>query len=426
MHTSRILGLALLPCALASLATGQERPELNIGDLPGLLPEAAQPQDPAQREQLRAYLAGRRARLEIVATTVTDSGQVIDWIRPESQVPGGRLATPPPAAAFEGFDEPVPLELAFQPHAQGPLGTVPVPRRDLDEVLDGGFRGDLRDFLSKYGRANDRGAIDDPSRGYEDPGSSAHEYAYTNQSVGNFGGEGYINVWNPYVYKSSEFSLGQVAVSRAVNGSPLQTVECGWQDYKNLYGDNYPHLFVYYTTNGYASQGDNQGGYNRDVDGFVQYSSSTFPGARITWGSTYGGTQYSLQTRVQLYQGNWWIMLNNDWVGYYPATLFSTNGLRNRADSISWYGEIVDVDDGVNSYTDMGSGYHASNGWQWAAYTRNVRYYNVSNGYSYDYNPGSVWASDSDCYSIQNHALSGGSWGSYFWWGGPGKNTYCP
>ena len=46
-----------------------------------------------RRDRLRAYFAKRRARLHVVDTTVTDSGQVIDWIRPESQVPGGRLAT---------------------------------------------------------------------------------------------------------------------------------------------------------------------------------------------------------------------------------------------------------------------------------------------------------------------------------------------
>ena len=85
-----------------------------------------------RRDQLRAYFAKRRARLQIVDTTVTDSGQVIDWIRPESQVPGGHLASPP-AEAFGDSEAkaepkglPVPFELEIQPHARGPKGTVPV------------------------------------------------------------------------------------------------------------------------------------------------------------------------------------------------------------------------------------------------------------------------------------------------------------
>src|ERR1051325_1723088 len=44
----------------------------------------------------------------------------------------------------------------------------------------------------------------------------------------------------------------------------LQTVEAGWQEFQDLTGDWVPHLFVYYTTNGYSSDGDNQGGYRSE------------------------------------------------------------------------------------------------------------------------------------------------------------------
>jgi len=386
------------------------------------------PDDLAERrERLHNYLASRRARLDIVATTKTDSGQVIDWILRDTQGHSGHVASPPALERMvdEG-DEAVSFELTEQLRARGPAGTVPVLRRDVDEVLNGRLPVGIDDFLSKYGHAADRcSPFDGLNSGLEQPGTSDHEYVFTDQARVNFGGHGNINVWDPYVYKSGEFSLGQVAVARSANGSAMQTIEAGWQDYKNLYGDNVPHLFVYFTTNAYASQGDNVGGYNMDVDGFVQYSSTAFPGMKLESISSIGGVQHSIHIRVQLHAGNWWIRAGKEWVGYYPAKLFSANGLRNKADRISWFGEVVDMDDGVNSYTDMGSGQFASMGWRFAAYMRNVRVYDFSDKFSHEYDPDTTWESDPGCYSLDDHSLSGTNWGSFFWFGGPGKNSGC-
>ncbi len=384
----------------------------------------------ARRATLRDYLAERRGRLNIVATTVTESGQVIDWIPRDSQVANGRVASPPKLGRVlrsDKGDEAGAFELETQLHARGPEGTVPVLRRDVDEVLNNiNPPARLQDFLSKYGSADHRGGpegvLEIP---FEDPGAPAHKYAHTAQYMENFGGHGNINVWNPYVWKDGEFSLGQLAVVRENGGGAKQTIECGWQDYKNLYGDYSPHFFIYFTTNGYASQGDNVGGYNRDVDGWVQYSSTLFPGAKLNSVSVMNGSQYSYFFRVQLYQGNWWIMLGTTWVGYYPASLFSTNGLRNKADKMSWYGEIVDLDDGTTTSTDMGSGQFANQGWQKAAYMRNIWIYKLSDGFRYQYNPGTSGQTPG-CYTLESHFLSGGSWESYFYFGGPGKSSTCP
>jgi hypothetical protein len=391
-----------------------------------------------RREMLRQHLAKRRARLEIVASTATDSGQAIDWIRRDSQVPHGRVAAPPPfqgneadlagdeSSANVAGDQLAAFELAHQQHARGPEGTVPVLRRDVDAVLDNVDPPEkMDDFLSKYGRADWRGGPKAEPNSFAVPGAAAHEYAYSAQYVDNYGGHGNINVWNPWVYDRAEFSLGQVAVVRENGGGAKQTIEAGWQDYRNLYGDYSPHFFIFFTTNGYARQADNLGGYNRDVDGFVQYSSTVFPGARITAASSFGGSQYSTHFRVQLYAGNWWIRMNNEWVGYYPARLFATNGLRYKADKISWYGEIVDLDDGFPTFTDMGSGGFADRGFGYAAYMRNVVYYDDASGYTYDYDPDTSYATEEDCYTIETHFRSRGSWGSYFYWGGPGRSGIC-
>jgi hypothetical protein len=50
----------------------------------------------ARREALLAHFKRRQRRLEIVATTRTAHGQVLDWVPVESQIPGGVIAAPPP------------------------------------------------------------------------------------------------------------------------------------------------------------------------------------------------------------------------------------------------------------------------------------------------------------------------------------------
>src|SRR4029453_672013 len=183
-----------------------------------------------------------------------------------------------------------------------------------------------------------------------------------------------LSAFDPYLQWSDEFSLLQLAVVRG-SGSGKQTLELGWQEYRDLYGDWVPHLFVYYTTNGYSSNGDNVGGYNQDVDGWVQYSSSIFPQARFSPMSTRGGTQYKLVLKVQLYNGNWWVRCNGEWIGYYPASLYSTSGLRSQAAKIAWYGEVVDSSShSGNTYTDMASGYYPSRGWTYSGYMHNLKY----------------------------------------------------
>ena len=50
-----------------------------------------------------------------------------------------------------------------------------------------------------------------------------------------------------------------------------------------------------------------------------------------------------MNLKWQLWQGNWWLRCNGRWLGYYPASLFSASGLRDQAEKVAWYGEIVDA-----------------------------------------------------------------------------------
>ena len=200
----------------------------------------------------------------------------------------------------------------------------------------------------------------------------------------------------------------------------MQTVEVGAQTYRDLYGDWNPHLFIFYTTNNYKHRGDNLGGYNRDVAGWQQRSQVVFPGMRLAE-SVPGGDQYDLSLKVTLSLGNWWVRVGNEWMGYYPNGLFSNAGLRNQAARVDWGGEIVDdlAFHPEPTSTWMGSGHFPPAGWQNAAYMRNLTYQTDAGGTMTSYQ-GFASATNPNAYQIAADFSGASTWGSYFFWGGPG------
>lgn len=383
--------------------------------------------DPARTRrnqvEIRDYFKSRLERLEIVKTTRTPNGQVLDWIPIDSQVRRGKIASPPSEAERirpvrgRRAEQAVQFELEHPDAVRGPAGTVPVLRKNMQRVPSW---KNLEQFLAKHGRRSYSIQIDDRDS-IEVPGDgSVHDYAYTAQWVTCYGTQGELSAFDPYLQWSDEFSLLQLALARG-SGNSKQTLEVGWQEYRDLYGDWVPHLFVFYTTNGYSSSGDNVGGYNRDVDGWVQYSSSIFPETRFSPTSTRGGAQYKIVLKVQLYQGNWWVRCNGEWIGYYPASLYATSGLRSQAEKVAWYGEVVDSSDhSGNTHTDMGSGHYPSAGWTYSAYMHNLKYQSGTGGSMSTYTGGSSLVTNPDWYDVETHFSSGTTWESYQWLGGPG------
>jgi len=378
--------------------------------------------------EVREYFEERRKRLEVVTTTRTPSGQILDWIPIESQRIKGKIASPPPnrPLIIPRGNRKLRLarfELENEGAERGPVGTVPVLRKDFSKLR---ISRSLRDYLSKHGRATKRMLLLQNGLSLPDPEEGgSHRYASTSQSTPCFGGEGNLSAWDPYTETSDDFSLMQIGLLNFDTGK-TQSAEAGWQEFQDEYGDWVPHLFVYYTTNGYSEDGDNKGGYNQDVDGWVQYDGSIYPGATSSPNSTPGGAQYIMQIKYQWYQDNWWFRCNGRWIGYYPARLYMGNQsvfstLGDHASWIGFWGEVFDSDDVEGrTTTTMGSGYWAENGWTWSAFQSNLRVQTDRSGSLTDYDGGSGWASDPDMYDIITKMKSRSSWGSYFWLGGPG------
>ncbi|MBJ8346865.1 neprosin family prolyl endopeptidase [Antrihabitans sp. YC2-6] len=376
----------------------------------------------ARNEEIRQYLRDRHDRLEIVKTTRTASGQQLDWIPIESQPGVTKVATPPDEDRSEetiGGDrkvDAVRFELQTA-RTLGPSGTVPIVRKPIDQINPGVA---LNDWLAKGVHARRLRPPDDPA-GDTAPDGVEHKYGYTSQRVPCFGTEGSINVWDPYVEWSNEFSLGQLWLT-AGEGGEKQTIEIGHQEYRDKYGDWVPHLFVFFTTNNYTDPGNNKGGYNQEVDGWVQYSNQIYPEATYNTLSHEDSAQYELQLKVQLWEGNWWIRVNGIWMGYYPGSLFDANGLQSAASKVAWGGEVIDAEHSGTTRTDMGNGHFPEAGWRKCAFMRNLKYQASRTGAMNRYEP-VTWESHPLAYGVEGHFDNTDSWGSYFWWGGSGKNA---
>ena len=230
-------------------------------------------------------------------------------------------------------------------------------------------------------------------------------------------------MWSPYTEQSNEFSLSQMWVVRGA-GSNLETVEGGWQKYRDLYGDYRPRLFIYFTPDNYGSGGC----YNLTCGAFVQVNGSVYIGGGFTNISSHphpsAAWEFTLRWQRHGESGNWWLKYGNTWVGYYPRDLFDNNGLRPRGALIDFGGEIIDRQPGgQHTRTDMGSGHFPGDWFGYAAYQRQIRGISTSN----------VWIirltlnasrTDANCYDISVHSSSG-SWERYFYFGGPGYNNHC-
>lgn len=387
------------------------KPAPNSGPLPQLNPEIAK------------WFQQRESRRKVVHTTITPRGQTLDWVPIESQVPNGEIATPPPAPPPTPRDEknrPAEFELENPSAQRGPAGTVPVVRKNLSALHE---TTSLEQYLSKRG-----GLLVNRQRSKRptDPNPFGYFHATSGETTNVLGCSTWLNIWDPYVQTSTDHSIMQCGLQNYDNPQ-LQSLEGGWTVDQSLNSDWEPHLFTYYTTNGYTKDGDNIGGYNTDVDGWVQYSSVIFPGTGWSPLSSQGGGQFGFTLKYQLYQNNWWLWIEGatgQWVGYYPAWLFFGGPGRSEfstlgavAEWVAFWGEVYSaLSDPTKTTTEMGSGRKAEAGWSHACFQKNLL--NLTSTAWVNHN-GSASAESPAKYDIQLHMNSGSDWGSYFYAGGP-------
>jgi hypothetical protein len=429
---------AALMCTLVACAgaDGDENADATSSSEAAATIAAARPSR-AELARMKDFVDGRLDRAAVRRTLHTGGGRRIDCVDVAAQpalknplLRGQKLEPPPeeltparPRDPAQAPAQPEPLfELGTQIRAQCPAGTVPIAEITLDDVSR---FATLDDYFAKTPAPVDgNGTVIEPP--HVGP-TSLHQYAHAYRYVTNWGAETSISVNPMSTELSSEFSLGQIWVV-AGSGSGLQTLEGGLQHYRDLYGDDNPHMFIYSTRGNYAP---GTGCYNNSCGDFVQVSSTWYPAAAIGPVSTIGGTQYEINMHWAKAgdTGSWWLSVQGEWVGYYPRSLYTA--AIDRASVIDYGGEIIDHQTGGrHTTTDMGSGQFASAGWTRAAYMRLIRY-NDSNpsGNSITWAEASgltATQSDAACYSIWLTPYEDASWHWYFWYGGPGyANPAC-
>lgn len=351
--------------------------------------------------------------LDIVKTVVLEDGQVLDWVRRESQ--DVNFSLPPDwdsnlkrTAPMENFPNPIPE------HLRGPEGTVPIPRRGLapfpQKQLPPGPRQPKTDFRVLVANQDNTGQ---------------HWYASTSNSTKVTGGGGIFSMYEPYLEEDEDFSVLQTAMVRyqaktVEYGTITQTVEAGWMYYPPR-GDR-PMFFTFFNTNGYNGVGDNVCGWNTEQKGWVQVDNSFYPGMTFGAFSEIGGVQYDMDIRYHLDGGKWWLKAFGRDIGYYPAELFSKKSTKEDTlaaygDRIDFYGEVYNSGPNLTG-TDMGSGNFPEAGDGKVGYIRNMVYLD-GNGKEQIYS-GYTQESDKSRYRIKPFWKSTSSWGSYIYVGGPG------
>ncbi|KAH7297157.1 hypothetical protein KP509_26G056300 [Ceratopteris richardii] len=298
-----------------------------------------------------------------------------------------------------------------------PEGTIPIRRTTEHDLRR------RKKHMHKYGRKfhqpHVQGAAVSPAPAVE---ATGHQHAIGYVQGGRYyGAKANINVWNPSVQMANEFSLSQIWVLAGTFNNDLNSIEAGWQVSPDLYGDNNTRLFIYWTSDSYHTTGC----YNLLCSGFVQVSNQIALGATIAPISFYEDHQYDITILIwkDPKQGNWWMQFGNKYIlGYWPAEIFTS--LSTSAGMVEWGGEVVNSGPGgVHTSTQMGSGHFPEEGFGKASYFAHLL---IVDGNNNLVSPGVVttFAEQPSCYDVESSYSS--DWGSYFYYGGPGRNPSCP
>ncbi|CAL0318883.1 unnamed protein product [Lupinus luteus] len=312
------------------------------------------------------------------------------------ELPMGYNISEDETAGFENF------QLWSQSGEECPEGTIPILRTTEQDLLR----------VSNMTRLGKKNIV---KIGHEDTIAYAVGDKY-------YGAKANLNIWAPKT-NQFEFSLAQIWVLSGERASnDLNSVEAGWQVYPSRNGNSNPRLFAYWTTDGYQSSGC----YNLICPGFVQVNKRITLGAAIRPISSYNGKQFDMHFVIwkDPLTRNWWLSIGSKiLIGYWPSSLFTR--LKDYAGLIEFGGEVMNTAVNGHTTTQMGSGHFPGEGYKKSAYFRNLYFVNSFNQYvPIPVSNLHTRANDPNCYDIK--VLYGNIYGTYFYYGGPGKNPKCP
>ncbi|KAL2317273.1 hypothetical protein Fmac_031149 [Flemingia macrophylla] len=197
------------------------------------------------------------------------------------------------------------------------------------------------------------------------------EEVYLVRECGPFyGATGSTSVYKPRLNRKDQSTSSHLRIQ---NG-PVQAADeltFGWHVAPQLYGgDEGPHVFAFW-----GNILKKTGCCNILCPGFVQTHKGFYLGGRLKNISIYGGPMF--ESDISIFQDiktkNWWISIQHQNIGYFPATLFSN---MTSADFVGWGGATI-TPPGTPS-PQMGSGYFPDGELDHASYFKQVAFQNES------------------------------------------------
>lgn len=325
---------------------------------------AAKVSDPTAFAEMQRYVFNRYNGLTVLRSVQQD-GKVFDCI-PREQQPalrdGSAPAAPPTLSSNTGTVMPIDASQRCD------TGSVPLERIGLAEMSK---HANLRSFL-----LGTTPRVIAPRQADAAPAAASVTHYYSTvyldtagTSVTGAGAD--LNLWAPVLRSADETqTISQIWIVGNSAGKQTQTLEVGWEIQPGAGWGNKPIIFIYSTQDGYLKTGC----HNLDCSDFVQTSTRAVLGAQPVAGfSTAGGKQTMLGVEFQRNtDGNWWLRLDGEWIGYYKAALYSGDLANGRVAYVS-AGCEVSTDSGVAS-PRMGSGQFAAAGYRQAAFQANHFY----------------------------------------------------
>lgn len=390
---------------------------------------------PHSREMLEVKKHLKRINKKPIKTILSPDGDIIDCVRTSDQPafdhPFHKDHTPqmrPSIQPEELFGESSqsttisevegrtnPFKQPWHSYGNCPDGTIPIRRTKKEEVL-------RANSIKSFGRKRPQSLIRHQNLDPQPMSENGHQHAIVYvEGDKYYGAKATMNVWNPKIQQSNEFSLSQIWVLSGNFGQDLNSIEAGWQVSPDLYGDNNTRLFTYWTSDAYQATGC----YNLLCSGFIQINNRIAMGAAISPISAFQASQFDISILIwkDPKQGHWWMQFGSGLVlGYWPSYLFSNLG--DSASMIEWGGEVVNSNQGdQHTTTEMGSGHFPDQGFGKASYFRNIQVVDGTNKLKAPDGIG-IFSEQPNCYNV----ITGnkGDWGRYIYYGGPGRNLNCP
>ncbi|XP_019057173.1 PREDICTED: uncharacterized protein LOC104806411 isoform X2 [Tarenaya hassleriana] len=287
-----------------------------------------------------------------------------------------------------------------------PNGTVIVKRTTMQDLIHAKC---LKSMGLNYPRYV-------PSKG-KNIDVAGHHFAVTEYRYLNYGAKGNLNIWDPEVL-ADQFSLSCLSIAGGPKAQ-LNSISAGWIVNPWLYL-GHSRLYTYWTADGFKKTGC----FSTQCPGFVQVSSKIPLGILIKPVSSYGGRQFEID--ISMHQdratGDWWLVLNDEYIGYWPKSLFTASGLAEGASFVSWGGEVYSPV--TEKSPSMGSGHFPDEGFRKAAYVNGLKVI-ASTGQAITPTSYSLktFSDSPKCYRAE-YKPAYGEWSSGIFYGGPGGCTF--